>query len=281
LDVVSVASDLVDRSGESVSVFESLLNQHGSSSRVHSIAGALEADLGELLEMNSRVAIQVHQVANDLKRAVRRQESKLLTATLTAPSVPSVTHNAYSSAARSSSPEQRSYQQPMRREEDRYSHTTTGGSNLFGSRTTTGQASRSFTPSRYSQQPQSVSPSREEAKYGRDFQSTQQFHHADSGTGSILSRADLSPEKDSSSLRGADEFIHSRMSGGGRDYAHQNQQQVRFGASGSSVSGTPGTASRASASRLTKMSNDLQALASKLDSYDGQQQGGRTPSKFV
>ncbi len=100
------------------------------------------------------------------------------------------------------------------------------------------------------------------------FQSTQQQQHY-AHDREVLSRADLSPEKDlgtfarsaasSGQFRGADEYVQSRL---------QQQQHSTPAKSSGSWGETPGTGSRASVSRINKLGNDLQALASKLDSFD-------------
>lgn len=306
-ELVRTAQDLVQHSAEVFAGFESLVQQRGSSYARSQVMTALERDVAELLELNSKVTIQVHQLSNDLKRAVRRHESKVSVS-----AAPAVTLRG--------SDEYRGGGGGGWYEEE---HSSRPANGLLST------ARRAVSPTH------SAAPSEAYLSYtgsrAAPFHSLSVATHrtADSGAAvaaPYLTRSDLSPEKDIDYRRAASPTHYGAaavaaprapltcaseeyLSSGLKNVFYESQAHIRssVGSSSSSVAhsgdhrygyggyrtasevdsysagavaapsttkvwssdiGTPNTASRASVSRLNKLGNDLSLLAKKLDSFD-------------
>jgi hypothetical protein len=261
------ASSLLHRTTEMVTSFEAHMNSSARVTRGAAAVAEMKQEIFDLLDANSRLAVQMQQLVGDFKKALRQLSSNLLSSVAEAaagnedsgvgsggngggahggapgPGSPSSLHmedlrvDVHSSRSRSPLTRYDGFAEPS------YTSSIRGGARL-GAGANSSSSSMYTASQRAAKAPQSPEAASAGVSKSARFHSSPTSHAGGAGAGLFPSAAASSLA--SASFRPYDSSAPSRTYGG---Y-------------------TPGTASRTSANKLNKLGSDLDALARKLDSYD-------------
>lgn len=269
----SVAGDLIRRSSEMITGFETHMNSSRTMTRGAAAITSLKQEVYDLLDANSNLSVQMQQLVSDFKKSIRQLNLVSTASAQDAPrqlsSAPAHTTSSYDNTA-PLFPSRRGLMTPSSSLE------RTGGMHLEDLRIDSRSPTKS--PVKYEEfsEPQ-YSSSIRNTKY--NMSSTQRL-----GAHESL-RAPASPEAYSSTSKSA--RFHSTPTASvsptpsSAAYKTEESRHLTFDTAAFRPSGnyqtassyaasayTPNTASRMSTNRLNKLGSDLEALARKLDSYD-------------
>lgn len=272
------AADLIRRTSEMVTGFETHMNNSRTMTRGAAALTALKQEVYDLLDANSALSVQMQQLVADFKKSIRQlnlvssasaQDAPRLFSTTSAAGSHGATATATSdSSAASMFPTRRALMTPSVSSLER----TTAGMHLDDLR------SDARSPVKYEEfsEPQYTSSIRKTL----NMSTTQRL-------GAHETRAPASPDVFSSTSQSARYHstpVISSAQGHAVNSAYKSDESrhltfdtasVRAGHSTYAAPSTygagaytPNTASRMSTNRLNKLGSDLEALAKKLDTYD-------------
>ena len=272
------AADLIRRTSEMVTGFETHMNNSRTMTRGAAALTALKQEVYDLLDANSALSVQMQQLVADFKKSIRQlnlvssasaqDAPRLFSTTSAAGSHGATTTTTSDSSTASMFPTRRALMTPSVSSLER----TTAGMHLDDLR------SDARSPVKYEEfsEPQYTSSIRKTL----NMSTTQRL-------GAHETRAPASPDVYSSTSQSARYHstpVISSVQGHAVGSAYKSDESrhltfdtasVRAGNSSYAASSTygagaytPNTASRMSTNRLNKLGSDLEALAKKLDTYD-------------